>query len=59
MIEIREWITRIELIDNGGRRYVGHNVVVEESIQDGGRTLKIFVNKPIKSKDYPFTHTAE
>lgn len=39
------WITRIEVIDDTGRAYVKHGVVVSQYLQDGGRTLKIFVNK--------------
>lgn len=36
-------VTRIEVIDQDGRRFVSHNNKdVTISIQDGGRTLKVF-----------------
>lgn len=42
-------ITRIEVIEKGERKYVKWNCKVTESIQDNGRTLKLFVEeKPIK-----------
>ena len=37
-------VTRVEVIDNDGRRYVKYNVTdVQLSLQDTGRTLKLFV----------------
>jgi len=36
-------VTRLEVIDNNGRAYVRYDVDVEYSIQDEGKTLKIFV----------------
>jgi len=36
-------ITRIEVIDENGRAYTKWDCKVEESIQDDGRTLKLFV----------------
>lgn len=37
-------ITRVEVIDNDGRRYTKYNVTeVELSLQDNQRTLKLFV----------------
>ena len=36
-------VTRFEVIDNNGRAYVRYDVDVEYSIQDEGKTLKIFV----------------
>lgn len=41
-----ENITRVEVIEQGsGRKYVNHNALdVSISIQDGGKTLKVFVN---------------
>lgn len=39
-------ITRVELIDDDGRRYINWDAhAVRISIQDGGRTLKLFVGK--------------
>lgn len=40
----RNQITRLEVIDGSGRAYVNMNVKdLEFSLQDEGRTLKIFV----------------
>jgi len=36
-------ITRFEVIDESGRVYVRHEVSVELSVQDGGKTLKVFI----------------
>ena len=36
--------TRIEVIENGERKFNKWNCVIEESIQDDGRTLKLFVS---------------
>lgn len=43
-------ITRVEVIDENGRSYVNwsEDNVVECSVQDEGRTLKVFVNKKPK-----------
>jgi len=38
-------ITRVEVIDETGRQYVRHNVHVQFSVQDDGKTLKIFVQE--------------
>jgi hypothetical protein len=42
-------VTRFEVIDHrsadAGRAFVAHDVTVERSYQDGGATLKIFVNR--------------
>ena len=45
-------ITRVEVIDENGRSYVNwsEDNVVECSVQDEGRTLKVFVNKKPKVK---------
>lgn len=40
-------ITRIELIDENGRTYSRWNVWVKASVQDDGRTLKIFVSERV------------
>lgn len=40
-------VTRVEVIDEYGRRYTKHNCKVELSYQDDGRTLKVFI-KPNK-----------
>lgn len=34
---------RFEVIDKSGRAYVAYNVKVSESLQDDGKTLKIFI----------------
>ncbi len=44
-MEKREGITRIEVIDKEGRSYVKWDCEVTESVQDNGRTLKIFVGE--------------
>lgn len=36
-------VTRVEVIDSAGRAYVATNVTVELSVQDQGRTLKVFI----------------
>jgi hypothetical protein len=36
-------VTRVELIDESGRCYVKNPASVELSLQDDGRTLKVFV----------------
>lgn len=42
-----EVVTRLEVIENGERKYVKHDCKIELSYQDDGRTLKIFVEKVI------------
>ena len=37
-------VTRLEVIENGKRKYVKRNKTMIESHQDGGRTLKVFVS---------------
>jgi hypothetical protein len=37
-------VTRVEVIDEYGRRYTKHNCKVELSYQDDGKTLKVFIN---------------
>lgn len=39
-------VTRFEVIDKTGRAYTKHGVQVELSIQDDGRTLKVFIYEP-------------
>ena len=36
-------ITRLEVIDETGRQYVRHDILVQFSVQDDGKTLKVFV----------------
>ena len=36
-------VTRVEVIDSSGRAYVATNITVELSVQDQGRTLKVFI----------------
>jgi hypothetical protein len=43
-------VTRVEVIDEYGRRYTKHNCKVELSYQDDGRTLKVFINS-LNKKD--------
>lgn len=38
-----EHITRLEVITEDGRQYVGRNRSIEPSLQDDGRTLKLFL----------------
>lgn len=38
-------ITRLEVIEKTGRKYVHWNCKLRQSIQDNGRTLKIFVEE--------------
>jgi hypothetical protein len=47
-VETLDNVTRVEVIDNHGRSYVHYNAdVVEYSLQDDGKTLKIFIkDKP-------------
>ena len=43
-IENLENVTRVEVIDNHGRSYIHYNAEsVEYSLQDDGKTLKIFI----------------
>jgi hypothetical protein len=41
-------VTRLEVIDDTGRVYTKWNALIELSLQDAGRTLKVFVtpNRP-------------
>jgi hypothetical protein len=43
-------VTRVEVIDENGRSYVNWkpNNQVELSIQDGGKTIKIFISQQDK-----------
>lgn len=44
-------VTRLEIIDESGRAYVRHNIAkVNVSIQDDGKTLKIFVNGTLNER---------
>lgn len=46
-IEFLEGCTRVEVIDENGRSYFNYKPTnkVEISMQDGGKTLKIFIGK--------------
>ena len=35
--------TRLTVVDETGRVYEKYNVIIDESIQDDGKTLKLFV----------------
>lgn len=39
-------VTRFEVIDKTGRAYTKRGVQVELSLQDEGRTLKVFIYEP-------------
>ena len=44
-------VTRVEVVDEEGRKYVRHNIEnVDLSLQDEGKTLKIFINWNIKNE---------
>jgi hypothetical protein len=47
-MDLLENVTRVEVIDENGRSYVNKNnkMVVECSMQDDGKTLKIFISIP-------------
>ena len=48
-IESLDNVTRVEVIDDHGRSYVHYNAdTVEYSLQDDGRTLKIFIKSKIE-----------
>lgn len=38
-------VTRVEVIDSNGRAYVAYDVEPTIMLQDGGRTLKVFVDR--------------
>lgn len=38
-------VTRFEVIDETGRAYIRYSVDVKVSLQDDGRTLKVFVQE--------------
>lgn len=38
-------VTRVEVIDESGRKYTRWYCDVEPHIQDGGRTLKLFISE--------------
>jgi hypothetical protein len=44
-----EKLTRVTIVDEDGRQFEKYHVIVEPSIQDDGRTLKLFL-KNIKYK---------
>jgi hypothetical protein len=46
-MEYQEGVVRVEVIDENGRSYVNWNKdnVVNISIQDEGRTMKIFIHQ--------------
>lgn len=50
MVEIDK-ITRLEVIDSEGRSYTIWDADLLFSVQDEGRTLKIFASKKVKFKD--------
>jgi hypothetical protein len=45
-------VTRVEVIDKNGRSYVNwdEDNIVELSLQDDGKTLKIFISKRNKNE---------
>jgi hypothetical protein len=44
-------IDRLEVIEDSKRKYVKWNCKIEKSIQDDGKTLKIFVTNSQRKKD--------
>ena len=44
-MESRKGITRIEIIEDGERKYVKWDCIISESIQDNNRTLKLFISE--------------
>jgi hypothetical protein len=46
-----EQISRLEIIDEKGRQYARWTCHVEPSVQDNGKTLKLFVREPRISPD--------
>jgi hypothetical protein len=44
-------ITRFEVIDETGRAYTRYNCHIELSVQDEGRTLKVFVKSDEKGQE--------
>jgi len=50
-------ITRVEVIDNDGRRYVKYGAKeVKYDIQDDGKTLKIFVDWHVEGAEGGLVH---
>ena len=45
-----ENITRFEVIDDSGRAYTSWNREIELSLQDDGKTLKVFIGKVKKNE---------
>lgn len=41
-------ISRFEVIDDKGRSYCAYDCEIKQSLQDDGRTLKIFIQKKQK-----------
>jgi hypothetical protein len=44
-------VTRVEVIDETGRVFSRWNTKVDLSFQDGGKTLKIFVEAELPKRD--------
>lgn len=42
--------TRLTIVDENGRVYERWNIIIEEDVQDEGRTLKLFVTERGKKK---------
>ena len=50
MIHLKK-TTRVEIIDENGRQFVRRDIKrVDLSMQDGQRTMKIFLNRKLKKK---------
>ena len=47
-------VTRLEIIDKNGRAYVRWDCEIDQSFQDDGCTLKIFVKETKKENEVPF-----
>ena len=52
IVDLRD-VTRLEVIDQFGRSYVNHNVDdIDISLQDTGRTLKLFVKNAFPREEW-------
>ena len=43
--------TRLTVVDESGKRYERYDIEITESIQDNGKTLKLFVKNAEKKED--------
>jgi hypothetical protein len=59
-MEYQEGVVRVEVIDENGRSYVNWNKdnIVNISIQDEGRTMKIFIHQEKSNGEDNHKHEA-